>query len=74
MNTPRTEECRQAYIDRPLESGHDLLVWKLAETLELELAEMTARAVSLALHLPPDTLAGDVQRWRDEAKLLLANS
>jgi len=31
-----------------------------------ELAEMTARAASLAAHLPPETLCGDIQRWRDE--------
>ena len=42
--------------------------------LKAELEEMTARATSLVLHLPPETLAGDVQRWRDEAKLLLANN
>jgi hypothetical protein len=34
--------------------------------MESELAEMTARACSLAAHLPPETLAGDVQNWRDE--------
>jgi hypothetical protein len=29
--------------------------------------------MSLATHLPPETLAGDVQKWRDEAKGLLLN-
>ena len=42
--------------------------------LKAELEEMTARATSLVLHLPPETLAGDVQRWRDETKALLANA
>jgi hypothetical protein len=32
---------------------------------------MEARAMSLATHLPPETLAGDVQKWRDDAKGLL---
>lgn len=38
---------------------------KVAE-LESENAELRARCVSLVYHLPPDTLASDVQRWRDE--------
>lgn len=42
--------------------------------LKDELEEMTARATSLVLHLAPETLVGDVQRWRDEAKSLLANA
>jgi hypothetical protein len=44
-----------------------------AKEVERELAEMEARAMSLATHLPPETLAGDVQKWRDEAKGLLLN-
>ena len=35
--------------------------------MKSELDEMTARAISLSMHLPPQTLAGDVQKWRDEA-------
>ncbi len=34
---------------------------------DAKLAEMTARAVSLVWHLPPETLNTDVQKWRDEA-------
>jgi chromosome segregation ATPase len=37
------------------------------DALKSELDEMTARAISLSMHLPPQTLAGDVQKWRDEA-------
>jgi hypothetical protein len=37
-----------------------------AVRLSRELDEMTARAISLSMHLPPQTLAGDVQNWRDE--------
>jgi len=33
-----------------------------------ELSEMTAKAMSLVAHLPPDTLCGDIQKWRDEYK------
>jgi hypothetical protein len=33
--------------------------------LERELNEMTARAVSLAHGLPPETLCGDIQKLRD---------
>jgi uncharacterized protein YydD (DUF2326 family) len=36
-----------------------------------ELAEMTARAASLAAHLPPDTLCGDIQKWRDKYKMAI---
>ncbi len=35
---------------------------------EKERDEMMNRAASLALHLPPETLVGDVRRWRDEFK------
>lgn len=30
--------------------------------------EYYARAASLVLHLPPETIAGEVQQWRDEFK------
>lgn len=40
---------------------------KQRDTLKSELDEMTARAISLSMHLPPHALASDVQKWRDEA-------
>ncbi len=41
---------------------------------EQERDEMMNRAASLALHLPPETLVGDVRRWRDEFKARLATT
>jgi hypothetical protein len=51
----------------------NLLIRQNEEIIKLksELEEMTARAISLVWYLPPETLAEDVQRWRDEVKLKL---
>jgi hypothetical protein len=54
------DDCRQ--LERELAKAR-----KQRDTLKSELDEMTARAISLSMHLPPQTLAGDVQKWRDEA-------
>jgi hypothetical protein len=65
-HTPRTEECRQAYLNRPLESGHDMLIWQLAVTLELENIRMRE-----ALQKHTDSSPQLVERLYDETGRLL---
>jgi hypothetical protein len=61
--TRKDYKCLAELLD-----GHDATECR-ANLLRMkdELDEMTARAISLSMHLPPQTLAGDIQKWRDEA-------
>ena len=63
MNTPKTEECRQAYLKRPLESGHDMLVWKLAETLELENIRLRDAIREHMDTFPDEACEGERKLW-----------
>lgn len=69
-DTPRTDEV--AWPETGLVEGDFAreLERELNEA-RAELVEMTARAASLAAYLPPDTLCGDIQKWRDEYKMAI---
>ena len=75
-DTPRTDAQATGNSDPQQDEYEDLLYFTRTLERELnsaraELAEMTARAASLAAYLPPDTLCGDIQKWRDEYKMAI---
>ena len=54
-----SRECEELRRDRD--------AWvKLHADLQHERDELHARCCSLVYHIPADTIAGDVQKWRDE--------
>ena len=68
-DTPRTDAALLALGPT---TGTRFVDAEFARNIEKELVEMTARAVSLVAHIPPHTMAGELQKWRDDALKLLA--
>lgn len=64
MSTPRVEEARQAYLNRPRESIHGLLVWELAEALEQENILLRTAITKHRDEFPDEALNGEKELWK----------